>query len=760
MTLAVCFRQAGEGRMDSRENVVATLVDAILLIGVVLPPAVAIAMVQLDPFLPFAMLPWTALVAIVVGFVFAASEFPGEILHPVALLGGAAGVFYAVARAVPELPPDASSSERILDVVAQIVGWFQVVVTGGQATNNLLFLLLLALIAWVIGYFGAWSVFRGRSAWWPVTMSATALTLVLANFPDLFGYMLVQLVAAMLLVSRVNLAARQMVWEAAGLRQSAGLGGRAFRASLALALALVALAWIAPSVLASQAISQKLGRSTRPWEEAQTEFNRLFGGLEAQNEAALSGFSRAMTLHGSFHLADTAVLQIRSPKPEYWRVMVYDRYTGHGWISSDPIDRRTLPAGSDALRSSDSARVEIEQQVEVIEPRGNYLVGASQPFRFDRTVRAQAYADAPGGVVDLVATTSTTPLQPGSRYTVASEISDASADDLRAATNSYPAEVRQRYLTLPPIPERVHQLAVQLTLPERSSYDKAVAIESYLRSLPYSLDLPPPPSDRDAVDYFLFDVRTGYCDYFASSMAVLARSVGIPARVVSGYATGEQQNDGSYLVKDSNSHSWTEVYLPPYGWIPFEPSGSWPRFERGEGDKNATTPTPVPTMQPLPNAALTQPQQVMPTPTPTPTPPGGATAVPETKETSQPPDLRPLLPLIYLLGLLALAALVLWYLWNRGLRGLPPAAVAYAKMSRLAGWLGFGPRWSETPEEYGEALSGALPQVQSSIRRITLEYGQYRFGRRVEPQNDRVLVLWRFVRNALLRHVGRLRREQ
>ncbi len=745
--------------MESREHVLSTLVDAILLVGVVLPPAIAVDALQLDPSLPFGLLPWTALVAILIGLLFARSELPGELVHPLALLGGAASVFYAIARTDPDLPPDAALGERVLNVAAQIVGWFQVVLVGGQATNNLLFLLLLMLIAWTIGYVGAWSVFRAHSAWWPVTMSATALTLVLASFPDLFIYMLVQLVVAMLLVSRVNLTTRQMVWERVGLRQSAGIGGRAFRASLALALALIALAWLAPSVLASRAISQGLGRSTRPWEEAQTEFNRLFGGLEAQNEAALSGFSRAMTLHGSFHLADRAVLQIQSPRPEYWRVMVYDRYTGHGWISSDPIDRRTLPAGSDVLQSSDLARVELDQQVEVLEPRGNYLVGASQPFRFDRPVHAQAFADAPGGMVDVVALTSAAPLRAGSRYSVASEISNASAADLRTATQAYPAEVRQRYLTLPPIPERVHQLALQLTAPEMNSYDKAVAIESYLRSLPYTLDLPPPPSDRDAVDYFLFDVRTGYCDYFASAMAVLARSVGIPARVVSGYATGDRQDDGSYLVKDSNSHSWTEVYLPPYGWIPFEPSGSWPRFERGTDDTSAATATPVPTVQPLPNVGLGQ-QQVTPTPTPTPSPPEGATAVPQETLTSKPIDLHPFLPFLYLLGLLALLLLALWYLWNRGLRGLPPAAVAYAKMTRLAGWLGFGPRWSETPDEYGEALAGAIPRVQSSIRRITAEYGRYRFGRRVDPEGDRVLILWRFVRNALLRHVGRLRREQ
>ncbi|MGH2461772.1 MAG: transglutaminase TgpA family protein [Chloroflexota bacterium] len=738
-------------------RIAAIAIDSALLALVILPPAAAVASARLDPSLPFGMLIWVVLLAAVLGIIFASSRLPGEIVHPIALAVGAIGILVAISQVMPDVPPDAGLDERLGEVLAQLTAWFRIVLSGGQATNNLLFLLLLCLVAWMMGYFGAWAVFRARSAWWPVTISATALTLVLANFPNLFGYMLVQLVGSMLLVARVNLEARQAAWQSIGMPQSQGLSGRAFRASLALALALVALAWVAPTVLASRAISQGLGTPTRPWEQAQAEFNRLFGGLQAQNEASLSGFSRSMTLHGSFHLADTPVLQISSPRPEYWRVIVYDRYTGHGWLSSDPIDQADVPAGSDELRSTDRARTEIDQQVTVLQPRGSYVVGASQPFRFDRTVSAQAYPDSPGNSVDLVAALSLAPLEPGSRYNVASDVSVASASDLRTANQAYPAEIRQRYLTLPAIPERVHQMAAQLTDAQPDPYDKAEAIESYLRSLPYTLDVPAPPSDRDAVDYFLFDTKTGYCDYFASAMAVMARSEGIPARVVSGYATGERQDDGSYLVKDSNSHSWTEVYLPPYGWIPFEPSGSWPRFQRGSGEAGAATPTPIPTPHPVPNLAQGQ-SQTTPTPTPSPTPSPDAAAASQAVTKPRPPDVQPFLPLFYALAILAAIMLALWYFWNRGLRGMPPAVVAYAKMTRLASWLGFGPRPTETPEEYGRSLGRSVPEAGTSIRRISADYAQYRFSRPSDFRGDQALRVWRFVRNALIRRVGRLRR--
>ena len=629
------------------------------------------------------------------------------------------------------------------------------IVSGGQATNNLLFLLLLCVIAWIIGYYSSWAVFRERSAWWPVTVSATALTLVLATFPALYGYMIAQLIAAMLLVGRVNLEARQARWSATGIRQPTGLVGRAFRASLALAVALVALTWIGPTLLSGRAFTQGIGRADRPWEAAQSEFNRLFGGLQAQDQNSLSGFSRSLTLHGSFHLADTPVLKIVSDQPAYWRAIVFDQYTSHGWLSTDPVDQRRLAPGASTLQPSDAKRSDLTQQITVLTTRGNYLVGASQPYLFDRTVLAQAYPDSPGRPVDLVSAQSSAPVENGSQYTVVSKVSTATAEDLRAAGTAYPGQVRTRYVPLPVVPDRVRQLAFQLTENDGNSYDKAVAVETYLRSLPYSLDIPSPPPDRDGVDYFLFDVGSGYCDYFASAMAVMLRTVGVPARVVSGYATGDPQGDGSFLIKDSDSHTWTEVYFPSYGWIPFEPSGSWPHFERGGNNPSSGTPTPVPA-QPPPAAAQNQ-AQATPTPTPSPTPPPGS----RPKRTPQPPpplDLTPLLPFLAALGVLALVGLLAWYLWERDFRGLPPTVVAYGKMTRLAGLLGFGVRNGDTPATYGQALGEVVPEASTSATRLADSYAQFRFGNQIPDTGDRPIQLWRFVRNALLRRVGRLKR--
>ena len=127
----------------------------------------------------------------------------------------------------------------------------------------------------------------------------------------------------------------------------------------------------------------------------------------------------------------------------------------------------------------------------------------------------------------------------------------------------------------------VRALAIELTASEPTPYDRAKAIERYLRTFPYSLDVPHPPSNRDVADYFLFDLKEGYCDYYATTMVVLVRAAGVPARLAMGYANGTYNlNSKRFIVTEADAHSWVEVYFPKIGWVPFEPTASRPQLER------------------------------------------------------------------------------------------------------------------------------------------------------------------------------------
>jgi len=157
-----------------------------------------------------------------------------------------------------------------------------------------------------------------------------------------------------------------------------------------------------------------------------------------------------------------------------------------------------------------------------------------------------------------------------------------SEEQLRSAGSDYPEWVKDRYLALPDqVPDRVLALARDLTATEPTPYDRALAIESYLRTFSYTLDVPSPPFSRDAADYFLFDLQRGHCDYYATTMAVLARAAGLPARLVVGYAGGTYDADNvRYLVTQADAHAWIEVYFPEYGWVEFEPTAGRPPIER------------------------------------------------------------------------------------------------------------------------------------------------------------------------------------
>ncbi len=159
------------------------------------------------------------------------------------------------------------------------------------------------------------------------------------------------------------------------------------------------------------------------------------------------------------------------------------------------------------------------------------------------------------------------------RYYGYSRLPTVNAAKLRAARSDYPEEIRALYLQLPSLDARIPELAKSVTARARTPYDKAVAVESYLRSrYAYTLNLSGKPGD-DPLAHFLFETRAGHCEYFASAMAIMLRTQGIASREVNGFLPGEY-NDlaGDYIVRASDAHSWVEVYFPGSGWITFDPT--------------------------------------------------------------------------------------------------------------------------------------------------------------------------------------------
>jgi len=158
-------------------------------------------------------------------------------------------------------------------------------------------------------------------------------------------------------------------------------------------------------------------------------------------------------------------------------------------------------------------------------------------------------------------------------YEALSLIVRPSAEALRQRSGDYPADVKEVDLYLPPIDGRIRALARKITADRATDFDKAAAIEQYLRSnFGYTLQLSDRPTP-DPLAEFLFRRKRGHCEYFASSMAVMLRAIGIPARIVNGFRTGEYNPlTGNYVIRARDAHSWVEVFLPAVGWTAFDPT--------------------------------------------------------------------------------------------------------------------------------------------------------------------------------------------
>lgn len=140
----------------------------------------------------------------------------------------------------------------------------------------------------------------------------------------------------------------------------------------------------------------------------------------------------------------------------------------------------------------------------------------------------------------------------------------------------YPTGISETYFDSPryssPACTRPRQ---SLTANAATPYDKAKAIERYLRTYPYSLECQlRPRQNQDVADYFLFELKKGYCDYYATSMVVMSRSVGLPARLVIGYANEiYNARSAQYTIREADAHSWVEIYFTEVGWVEFETHG-------------------------------------------------------------------------------------------------------------------------------------------------------------------------------------------
>lgn len=293
--------------------------------------------------------------------------------------------------------------------------------------------------------------------------------------------------------------------------------------------------------------------------------------------------------NGPVSLSNTVLMRVACPRPLYWRIRTYDYYTGHGWkdrLSSETHTYYTPTSYYFNIFRSHSPpptsfvfhlqkppamkyRQLIRQQFTLVSGGYEYFIAADQPVTISAPV--VALTTSMDGMIlpgkQLIA---------GDSYTIESEVPIADPRVLNLSSTNYPFPISALYFQTYPrggsLQTDVLQLAQKWTAAARTPYQKVVALARHIASrCRYNTATPATPSNRDVVSEFLFRRREGYCDIFATTLAIMCRMVGVPARVASGFiADPDGSKPGSYIIRSRDSHLWTEVYFTGVGWVPFD----------------------------------------------------------------------------------------------------------------------------------------------------------------------------------------------
>ncbi|MHB0878302.1 MAG: transglutaminase TgpA family protein [Anaerolineae bacterium] len=701
-----------------------------------------------------AMLPWLVVASIAYGWVSVRSVIPPWVLHLVSL---ALGFFLAVFLAGRFVVGDLTLSEGAQLVVYRLGRWAQAAYDGLPTDDALPFSFLLGLCLWMAFYFSTWLIYRSGKVWWAIAGPAVAL-LVNSYYAGHAnsGYVALYAFCSLLLVVRVSLQGLSEDWRLARIPHDRTLGEDFLIDAAYIVAVVLVVTWLLPPLTLEQRAAEMWVRFEKPWRSFQQQWEGLFPTTATSpNAPQVTIYGDSLVLGGPVNLADTPLFRVTMPEASHLQGMVYDLYDGRQWWSSastislvDPDEYPTAEAYTD--------REYIEQTITVL-AQTRSLVSVPSPRWFDLPVKSEHVVypveDASQGL-DIYATTARQTLAPGETYRTLSAVSRASKAALREAGDTYPAWMPSVYLALPSsLPTRVGELARAITEDAETPYDKAEALEAYLRELSYSAQIAAPPVGRDSVDYFLFDSREGYCNYFASSMVVLARSLGIPARVAAGYAGGEYDaTTGSYTVLGSSAHAWPQLYFPGYGWVDFEPTPSQPVVGRADPTDDAAADESAEESDPsLGNQGMDEmldPYLEM---------YGDMGAFTLTPAGSISTPLRLLLG-VAALALLAVPVLVLWVLPRRR---WTTAERLYSNLTLAALALGVRPQGPETPAEYGQRIGASLPTASADVAAIVAAFCRARYGApgAVGTSEEGTLAeawrrVWLATRRALPRRLG------
>lgn len=479
-------------------------------------------------------------------------------------------------------------------------------VASGQLVANrpvddpILILTFLVALYWIAGIISGYQFTRNARPWFGLLVAGVVVLIVDYSF-EMYAAVdtgtalsLVFFLFSVILIARIYYLRSHLEWTARGQMIENEVGFDISRGAAIAALGLVLISWLSPRAIKTLIPgTQESQQLSNQFQELRDRVSNAVSSLNSQAPLFVETLGSSLSLGRGTNLSDEIVFTV---EPEtgrlttgryYWTGRIYDAYLNGQWISTE-TERNPFGLGTTPPEYTWIGRREVSVDVITRISLLRTLYYPNAPITISRSVEAEV---GPSTVEEpeITAIISDPPVRAGEVYSVRASISTPTIPQLRNAANSvYPDWVSERYLQLPPnLSPRISALAESIGVGLATPYDQATAVTDWLReNITYQTDIPEIPANADPVEWFLFENKAGYCNYYATAEVLMLRSIGIPARMSVGYAEGTWNPEStSYEVAGKDYHAWPEVYFPGIGWVAFEPTAAQPVLSYSASDQ-------------------------------------------------------------------------------------------------------------------------------------------------------------------------------
>jgi transglutaminase-like putative cysteine protease len=483
--------------------------------------------------------------------------------------------------------------ERVADLSNRLAFSLGLFFTSHPVKDTVLFVVFMAFVFWITGLTAGYAFTRFGNFIGAVVPAGVVLVIIQlygagkgGNDPILAIYLLLCLIE----LGRLTYVQKRLFWKEQHVSLLTESGTELNIALVIVACVIVVLVWLAPTSGKSFSnIKTAWENLSRPLRGVQNNLGHAVAGLQGgETIQQIQFYGDTLALGSQAAKGNTVYFGIQAPpingeERYYWRVRSYDYFLNDQWYTTSASIMAFIPNQS-PIPLADAEGV--TNEFVITSNLGNLavLVTPARPVWVSHPAEL-VFLQVPQGKMDPIQFQSDPTISAGEKYSVHANVNAPTIIQLRKAGDTYPDWVLSHYLQVPDnLPADIIALAQRLTKRDKTPYDMAASITQYLRSdITYSATVENPPAGQDLLEWFLFNSKKGFCNYYATAEVILLRSVGIPARLVVGFAQGEFKSPNLYVVREGDSHAWPEVYFPGVGWVEFEPTSNQAPLVRSMG---------------------------------------------------------------------------------------------------------------------------------------------------------------------------------